>query len=184
MAYPFRTGARVYLRAAERDDNDRCMRWISDPEVNQYLIAGRYPINTAKQNDWFEQGNASKTDVIFAICLRDGDRHIGNCGLHHIDFVDGRAEIGILIGEHDVRGQGFGTEAVSLLCDYAFTVLNLNRIQLGVFENNERARRCYLKVGFKDEGRLRQNRYKNGRHVDELLMSVLREEWRALSEIS
>jgi RimJ/RimL family protein N-acetyltransferase len=66
---------------------------------------------------------------------------------------------------------------MTLLLKHGFEILNLNRIMLQVYEDNPRAIRCYEKVGYKHEGRLRQARYWNGEYLDILIMSVLKEEW-------
>ena len=65
-----------------------------------------------------------------------------------------------------------------LLIAHGFDVLNLHRIELAVYENNPRAMKSYTKLGFVEEGRLRQKRFKNGRWLDEVIMSILRTEWR------
>ncbi|MCX7795915.1 MAG: GNAT family N-acetyltransferase [bacterium] len=61
---------------------------------------------------------------------------------------------------------------------YAFEVLNLNRVELTVYDFNKRAIRCYEKTGFTLEGRLRQKIFKNGNYQDVLIMSILKEEWK------
>jgi RimJ/RimL family protein N-acetyltransferase len=78
-------------------------------------------------------------------------------------------------------GKGFGTEALKLIVDYGFKVLNPNRIELTVFDFNERSFKCYKKIGFKEEGTLRQKRYKNGRYCDEIVMSILRDDGNRMS---
>jgi RimJ/RimL family protein N-acetyltransferase len=61
---------------------------------------------------------------------------------------------------------------------YAFETLNLNRIWLNVYEYNQRGVRAYEKVGFRREGVLRQDTFRDGRYWDTIAMAVLREEWR------
>jgi RimJ/RimL family protein N-acetyltransferase len=87
------------------------------------------------------------------------------------------AEIGIVIGEKDFWNKGFGTEAMRLMVDYGFSTLNLNRIHLHVYETNPRGIHCYEKVGFQQEGRLRQAHYLEGRYIDILAMSILNNDW-------
>lgn len=84
---------------------------------------------------------------------------------------------GIVIGEKEYWNRGYGSDALRTLLRFAFEELNLHRVFLHVFDFNERAIRCYEKVGFRHEGRLRQARFTEGRYVDELVMAVLREEW-------
>lgn len=71
---------------------------------------------------------------------------IGNCGLMDLDNINRTAEIGIFIGNKDYWNKGFGTEAIILLCNYAFKYLNLNNIQLRVYSFNLRAIKSYEKL--------------------------------------
>ncbi|MDU7477465.1 MAG: GNAT family protein, partial [Paenibacillus macerans] len=73
---------------------------------------------------------------------------------------------------------GYGREAIELMKRFVFERLNLNRLELEVLDFNERAYRCYLGCGFKEEGRLRQKEFKNGKYSDLIIMSVLVEEFR------
>src|SRR5258708_2251935 len=104
------------------------------------------------------------------IVLKDGDRPIGMIGLKDIDFRNRSAQFGIAIGERECWGQGHGTEATRLILDHAFGTLNLNRVWLRVAEDNERACRCYKRLGFEKEGVLRQDYYRNGRYLDLFVM--------------
>lgn len=178
MGFPFIKGERIYLRAVDKDDVERCQRWLNDDEVTRTLITGRYPISRVMQEQWIEKVNSgSEANATMAICLNDNDVHIGNCGLHDIAAVDRHAELGIVIGERTQHNKGYASEAVALLLQYGFDKLNLHRIKLTVLDINSAAQRDYGKLGFVEEGRLRQNRYRAGGYVDELIMGILRDEW-------
>jgi RimJ/RimL family protein N-acetyltransferase len=174
---PLVSGSLVQLRPLERSDLERCRRWVTDPELTEFLLAGRRPITASREEDWYNRIHSSEHDVVLAIVKREDGAHIGNCGLHAIDHVDRSATLGITIGEKDCWGRGFGSQAVALTLSYGFDVLNLHRVELGVFETNARGIKAYEKVGFKHEGRKRKARFKNGRYLDELSMAVLRDEW-------
>jgi RimJ/RimL family protein N-acetyltransferase len=95
-----------------------------------------------------------------------------------INHREQNAELGIVIGDRTRWGQGYGQEAVQLLLDFAFTEMNLHRIYLRVDVNNTYAIRCYENCGFVEEGRLREVVYHRGHFEDQLIMSVLRSEYR------
>jgi diamine N-acetyltransferase len=65
---------------------------------------------------------------------------------------------------------------VRALARWAFDELALNRLWLRVYEDNPRGQRSYEKVGFKVEGRLRQDRFHGGRYMDTVVMGLLRDE--------
>jgi RimJ/RimL family protein N-acetyltransferase len=102
---------------------------------------------------------------------------VGNCSFHVQDWRVRSAELGIFIGDKAYWGKGYGSEVMRLLLAHGFGILNLNRIYLRVYENNQRAIRAYEKAGFVHEGRMRQAEFRNGGYEDILLMSVLRSEW-------
>ena len=172
---------RLYLRPAERADLPLFVRWFADTEVSRHL-ALRAPFSLAMEEKWFDgmAERQGKSDYHFVACLVDDGRPIGTVGLHGLDLENGKAEFGISIGEKDLWGHGYGTEALAAISDFGFGALRLERIELHVYEDNARAIRSYEKAGFHHEGRLRNAQFGEGRHYDVLVMSLLRDEWLAL----
>ena len=171
-------GERVRLRAIEREDIDRFVRWFNDPEVRRYLLMYE-PMSHAKEERWFESYLSRKDDIILAIEVREGDCwvHIGNVGLHRIDWKNRVATLGIVIGEKEYWGKGYGTEAVRTMLRYAFHELGLNRVELETYSFNPRAQRCYERAGFRREGVRRQALYRDGEFHDVITMGILRSEF-------
>jgi len=178
---PIIRGERVYLRPAEREDVPTFVRWFTDAEVlaNLAMFA---PMSNAAETAWFDRMLAAQgsTDYHFVICLAADDRPIGTIGLHEINFVDGRAEFGIAIGERSEWDKGHGTDATRAICDFGFGELRLERIGLFVYAGNDRARRAYEKAGFSHEGTMRRAHYRRGEHHDVHVMGLLRTDWQAL----
>jgi RimJ/RimL family protein N-acetyltransferase len=179
MKNPFRVGTKTYLRPLEHEDAPRIESWINDPEVTHTLAVYR-PMNRLNEEEFIARVSNSEHDVVLCIMVKETDAFIGLTGLHEIDFKNRHANFGINIGVKEAWGQGYGTEATSLMVQYAFETLNLNRVRLLVYENNPRARRTYEKVGFKQEGVLRQDRFHEGRYWDTVTMAILRAEWDAM----
>jgi RimJ/RimL family protein N-acetyltransferase len=169
-------GERLYLRSVERDDLARCHAWMNDPDLRATL-AQRFPMSLAKEADWVERATRGQdpSEMVFAICLMQGDRHIGNCGFEAIDRDNGTATFGIFIGEADCRGQGLGEEAVRTLCRFGFEEIRLAKIRLDVYESNP-AIRTYERVGFRREGVLRQEIFRRGGRRDVIRMGLLVDE--------
>jgi RimJ/RimL family protein N-acetyltransferase len=136
-------------------------------------------MSQAAEEQWFEAQLQDDSGHVFVIeTLKDGVP-IGNLDLHAIDWVNRSAGCGVSICERTYWNQGYGTDALRTLLRFGFEELNLHRVFLQVFDFNERAIRCYEKIGFRHEGRLRQARFVEGRYVDELIMGLLGEEWQA-----
>jgi len=176
-------GELVTLRSLEPDDLERCYRWMNDCEVTRFLEGGRYPPSMAQERDWLDNAIRNRSgfsNVLLAIETKDGV-HIGNAGLHEASPEHRSAKLGIVIGEKDYWSKGYGTDAVRTLLRFAFEQMNLNRVELGTFDFNERAQACYRKCGFVEEGRRREDRYIDGRYCDLVIMGILRREWEAAS---
>ncbi len=172
-------GKRVRLRAMEREDIPRYVTWLNDQEVRQYLLE-TIPLSTEQEKRWFDavlERPRSAQPLAIEIFTSDGWELVGNIGLQNIEEINRSAEVGVFIGEKKYWSQGYGREAMRLILRFAFDHLNLNRVFLHVYETNPRAIRSYERAGFIHEGRLRQAQFFNGKYVDVLVMSVLREEW-------
>ena len=173
-------GERVRLRALERMDIPTLLRWMNDPEVREGLLVFK-PMSTMMEERWLEGLADRPDDYVFGVeALIEGHwRHVGNVGLHGIERHHRRAEIGIVIGEKDAWGKGYGSEAMALMMRFAFHELGLHRIELEVFESNLRALKTYRALGFVEEGVRRESIYTGGRFIDALHMGVLRSEYDA-----
>ncbi len=172
-------GERVRLRAIERDDLPLFVNWLNDQEVSSGLLQF-LPFSLADEEQWFSDMQRSPIEEQpLVIEVHQGEEWIpaGDCGFFKIDWRCRVGEVGILIGEKRYWNQGFGTEAMRLLLHHGFNTLNLNRISLDVYEDNPRAIRSYEKAGFVHEGCKRKAMYKDGKYIDILQMSVLRDEW-------
>jgi RimJ/RimL family protein N-acetyltransferase len=178
MQNPFLIGAKVYLRPLGLDDAALLTSWLNDREVIRNLRAYR-PLTRLAEEAFLRKLGESESDVVLGIVARETDQLLGGTGLHQIDSRNRHAQFGIFLGEKTSWGKGYGTEATRLIVRYAFDTLNLNRVWLHVYEDNDRALRVYEKVGFRIEGRLRQDTFRDGRYWDTIVMAVLREEWKA-----
>jgi RimJ/RimL family protein N-acetyltransferase len=87
--------------------------------------------------------------------------------------------LGIVIGEKNQWGKGYGQDAIRTLLTFVFGEMNLNRIYLRVYADHALAINAYRKCGFVEEGRLRQDVYSEGRYHDMLVMGILKQEFLA-----
>jgi RimJ/RimL family protein N-acetyltransferase len=176
-------GEKVRLRAFEDDDLPLMWQSVNDWETTR-LTGMRYPSSLPDQREGLrEMMKPNPNEKAFAIETEDGSL-IGDCALCQISWEDGRARLDVCIGDKTRWGQGYGTDATRALVRFGFEEMNLNRIWLLVHADNARAIRCYEKVGFVREGVKRQVVYRDGEYVDEVTMSILREEYLASADRS
>ncbi len=177
------TSKRLRLRAPERSDIPRFVEWLNNPEVTRGLTMV-YPMSLEEETRWFENMMKQPPELhpwVIEVQSEAGWTAIGNCGFHDVDWRNSNAEFGIFIGDQSYWGQGIGQEAIQVLLQVGFDTMNLHRIWLRVMANNARAIKCYEALGFVHEGSKREAEYRDGRFVDMLLMSLLRDEWKRRS---
>jgi RimJ/RimL family protein N-acetyltransferase len=173
-------GSRVVLRRHLPANLAFFRQWYADPEIARLARYQEAPMRPEEIERFFAARVVGPDAMAMAIHEKDGDRLVGTCAFSQLDGDNGSALYHITIGEKDVWGQGYGTEATQLMLDHAFGTLGLHRVALFVFEFNERAIRAYRRCGFVLEGRSRESIFRDGRWWDELAMSVLESDWRRL----
>lgn len=173
------TGTNVVLRRHVPANIRAFERWYSDPEVVRLTRYQDGPMRPDEIERFFAARALGADSLAMAIHVAADDRLIGTCALSQLDSDNGSALFHITIGEKDVWGRGYGTEATQLMIDHAFSGLGLHRIGLTVFSFNERAIRSYRSCGFVVEGRAREAIWREGRWWDEIAMSILDSDWTA-----
>lgn len=163
----------VRLRPLQKSDSDLLYEWITDRNLVIHN-SPFFPVSEADHEAWVERMMTERSDlVIFVIEDLASGQAIGTCQLVNINWIHRSAEFQIRIGSPTFQGRGYGSEAVSLLCGFGFTDLNLHRIYLHVFASNQRAIRAYEKCGFTTEGVLKEAAFIDDRWVDVQVMSNL-----------
>ncbi|KAB8141822.1 GNAT family N-acetyltransferase [Chloroflexia bacterium SDU3-3] len=173
-------GKLVSLRPVEKDDLKALHALTRNVELIQYGNGNWEPESLARWEKSFEKHLEDKEPSFLAI-EADG-QIIGDCGLHHSHRRDSSTQFGIGIYHPEYVGRGYGREAIALLLDWAFYDQNWRRVYLEALAVNERALKAYRKIGFVEEGRLRQHTFFRGQYVDIVHMGMLRDEWTSLRE--
>ncbi len=170
-------GTKVILRTVRINDAERFVKWFNDPEVNKFLLLRSMKLN--EERKWIKDRlkNLLKDKIHFCIDTKEGE-HIGACGLDNIQKRNQRADLGIMIGNKKYWNQGFGTDAMTTLINYAFSKLNLHRLGLDVYDYNKRAISVYKKLGFKLEGTVREGNFYKNKFSDYYVMGLLDREWK------
>lgn len=165
-------GEKTILRKLSEKDLEKSLVWFRDSAVNKFLSHNFCDFTKEQEIQWFRFIQNSKRDLLFSINTKDEHLHIGNCGLHKINWVRKSCELGIVIGEKNCWNKGYGTDAIKSMVNFAFNKLNLLKIQLNVYEYNFRAIKSYKKSGFKIVKVLRKNHFYNGNYWDTLIMEL------------
>lgn len=178
MHHPFIVGKKLYLRGLEISDLEGSyFQWLNDREVTKYMDSGNFPNNMASMEQFYQGTVLSNDNVFFAIADIETDKHIGNVKLGPINWISRISPLGIMIGDKDYWGKEYGSESVKLVVEYAFKVLNLHKVTLGVVATHEAAVKVYEKSGFKIEGRAKEQFYLDGEYYDTLFMGMTKDDF-------
>jgi len=166
-------GEKVCLGPLLHVDGPAMFNWLNTLSL-AHLNGSYRPQDQAGFDGWLSSLSSDRSKVVFAIRNQGDLRLLGYVQIVNINPVCRTAEMGILIGEAGDRGKGLGQEALRLALGHCWNDLNLHRVTLHVHGENPVAIHAYAKVGFIEEGRMRQAGYVNGRFVDIVVMGTLR----------
>ena len=177
-------GEKVAMGPLRKDLLPIYQAWSNDFEVTRFLDNIR-PMSFEAEEEWYTRASKKETESTFTIYEKERLRPIGTAGLGDINHAHRTAEFGIMIGDKESWGQGYGTEVTRLMLEYGFTCLGLHNIHLWVNAANERGIRAYQRAGFRMAGRLRQHLRLGGQAYDDILMDCLATEFQggALSHL-
>lgn len=165
-------GQNLYLRKLECSDMDRTRQWLHRPDIHS-KIGVQIPFTIEQQEAWFIRLQNDSTKIVFAVCQKIDDTHIGNVSLDMIDQRHRNARLSIFIADNTLRGKGFGSQAIKLLEHYAFVVLNLHKIWCKTDAGDTKVLDFYRKLGFQQEGFLREHELKDGKFVDKVIFAKM-----------
>lgn len=165
-------GKHVYLRALEAEDLNFLYRLENDP--NLWEISGTVtPYSRQVLKIYLDNAHRDIYDVKqlrLAICKNDGEEAVGLIDLFDFDPRHSRAGLGIVVSDENSRNQGIGSEAINLLCEYAFQVLELHQVYANVAADNEGSLRLFKKLGFQQAGVKKEWLLFGGSFKDEILL--------------
>ena len=168
--------ANATLRPLELRDLDHLMEWVNDPDVVKNFANFQAPISREREQRWLEDILASERDKVFAVETPTGE-YLGNIGLHQIDWPTRSARAALILGSKEHWGEGYAQGAMAELLRIAFEQYNLHKVWLVVWQENAKARHIYEKMGFREEGVLRDEYFHQGKYHNMVRMSMLEDEY-------
>ena len=179
-------GKLVKLRAYKEEDIEFASKFVNDEETKKFIsIGAAFPMTKWEEESWIKSRKAGVDFTYdFAIENLETGKYIGGCGINEANIKNRNCIIGIMIGDKTCLSKGYGSDALNILIKFIFEELNMEKIKLSVFGFNERARACYKKVGFKEEGVLKKEIFRNGKYHDEIIMAMFREDFEKKNEIN
>ncbi|QUL55305.1 GNAT family N-acetyltransferase [Paenibacillus tritici] len=170
------TGDKVYLRPLNGEDAEMYYHMFYGTEVRR-LTGTKKHVTKEQIEQYITHKSGDDSTVLLLIALKENDEVIGDIAMD-IDADNRSANLRIAIGDERHQGQGYGREALLLMLEYGFGILNLHRIELEVYSYNARAAHVYESIGFVHEGVRRQTLFYNHEYHDVVMMGMLESEYR------
>ncbi|MGF7536024.1 GNAT family protein [Bacillus mexicanus] len=171
----------IIFRLLEPKDADRLAELIIENQqrLGRWLFFAENPSSAETYRetlipDWRRQ--YADLNGIEAGLFYDGSL-CGMIGLHNLDQVNRKAEIGYWI-DKEYEGKGIMTAACRTLISYAFEEFGLNRVAICAAVGNEKSRAVPERLGFQEEGKARDGLFIGGRYHDLVYYSLLKREWK------
>lgn len=167
-------GSLVRLRPFKDDDYKSIFDWRGDCELRKLAQFHSFPVTEPLEKEWLESILHSKSDKNISLAIEEikEKKLIGYFQLKNINWISRVAWLGIIIGDKEARGRGYGKETMQLGKHYAFDILNLRKISLEVLADNKPAITLYQKLGFEEEGTFKQHFFFDGSYIDVNVMGL------------
>ena len=169
----------ILNRPTENDLGDLILHLNSDNVFSENTLNIPFPYQNENAEFWIHElvnkGFEEKKNFTFAIREKENPKLIGAIGIH-LDKVHLKAEIGYWIGK-EFWNKGFVTEAVREIIRFGFQDLGLNKIYATHFPHNPASGKIMQNCGMKLEATLKQEYFKNGKPIDVLKYSILKQDF-------
>ena len=172
-------GSSIALRALIPSDAKVTWRWRIDAEIASLVVGPKRFVSEETERAWMDRAIAEHmngTHLRLAITLPDGSKPVGIIHVLDIDRTNRTCKTGILIGDRAQWGRGVAKAAYAIVLPHIFDEMGMNAVRAEVLATNKASLALYRSLGFKEEGRLRQAIFKNGRTTDLVVLSLLRRE--------
>ncbi|MBS3138982.1 aminotransferase class III-fold pyridoxal phosphate-dependent enzyme [Candidatus Woesearchaeota archaeon] len=169
---------RMYIRqVTERDATEEYVAWLNDKEVSKYLES-RFQQHTMESvKKYITASSDDKKTLFFAVIAKDKEKHIGNVKIV-IDEHHNNATLGIMLGDKNYWGKGYGSEAIALASEYVFEEKGLHKIHAYVAAINKSSAKAFEKAGFAHEATMKQNVLIDGIYYDTFIYGFVNPEER------
>ncbi len=143
------------LRPYKPSDADVILSWVRDEDTFRKWASDRYPdypITPADMNHKYFvcNGDCTESDNFYPMTAFCENKIVGHLTMRFIDEEKTILRFSFVIVDDSLRGKGYGKQMLQLALRYAFDILKVKKVTLGVLENNPGAYRCYKAVGFRD----------------------------------
>ncbi len=170
-----KTKPKIYIKPLSVKDIDHVMSWVNDPEIIKNFQNFGRKFTKKEELDYIKELIKSKINFAFSVFNENGD-YIGQISINQISWANKLGRLALII-KKEYWGVGYAQQAIPLIIKFAFRKLRLNKVWLMAYSSNKKGLHVYEKVGFKQEGLLRQEYFWKGKYHDMVRMGILKSEF-------
>lgn len=177
----FLVGKKIELRPMTKDIFKNLHPWMNDHRSRR-LARHVLPVLEETTAFWIQEGKPAPSGVVMGIWTKSQQDlpsiNIGFVSIFNIDWINRNGELGINLPNPSYWGQGYGQEAVKLMCQFSFTELNLEKVTAHVLEINIGSQKCMERNEFSKDGTLRNHVFVDGKYENMTIFSILQHDFR------
>lgn len=171
-------GKNIYLKLLNTDDvTSIYLDWMQDNEITQFLESRWKTYTLDDLKTYVKKTNNGQDNFLFGIFQNENSEHIGNIKIGGINQIHRYGDLGILIGNKNMWGKGYATEAINLITQYAFNEINLNKLTAGIYINNKGSHKAFMKANYREVGILKNHSYCEGKYLDVVLVEKVKDSY-------
>lgn len=172
---------KVYFRAFELSDYSHFIKYRNDENIYNNIMGNKYYVSSEREKKWVEERIFNdKTNIYLAVCKKENDQCIGYTSVNDIDLRNQNALWGSIFLDDAERGQGLSIEVGKLLLKFVFEEMPLRRFYSYILESHIGSLKMVHRLGFKQEGVLRDSVYKLNKFHNVICISILKSEYESL----
>ena len=156
------------------------LKWLNDYEVVKSLNKHEYlsGVTSKEIKKYFQNIKNSKSDLLWAICLRKNHKFIGTIKVGSINNFSRTCDIGIMIGDKTEWGKGYAQDSLKVVCNYLFQKLLIRKLNSGTMSINQPMIKTFLNLGFKKEGLFRNQDKFEDNYCDHIYFGCFENEFK------
>lgn len=162
---------KLIMKPLKRSDTDNIMTWVNDPEVVRNLQHFNKKFTKQDEQKYVKKILSSKNDYVFSF-FKKTKEYIGQGGIHQIAWDNKLGRLSIII-KREHWNKGYAQEILPALVNHAFKNLKLHKIWLMHWKENKKAGHLYKKLGFVNEGVLKDEYFWKGKYHDMIRIAIL-----------
>jgi RimJ/RimL family protein N-acetyltransferase len=169
---------KIFLRAFESGDEEFLIRLRQNNDIfrytcgNTFFRSSEYSKKLLNDNLFNQSGR-----MYLLICLKENKEPIGYTSLDEIDHINKKAQWSGIVIDPQFSGKGYATLTAQQILKFSFEELNMNKIYSYILEENVASFKMAQKVGFKNEGQIREDVFKEGKYHNVNICSILKKEY-------